>query len=125
MTREVRIDLDWIPPADVRGNALGAHRSARFASKARLRESGLAHGLEARERHPTDAWPMSGPLTIRFEVDCKRRIDGDNLLVGYKAFVDGLSDADVIRDDADIIEWQIRVRAGRTPCTRVLLRTEA
>ena len=112
MSKQARIDVDWIPPASLRGNALASHRTRRYSDKKLLRESGLAHGLELRQN--ADAcFPLTGRLRLLIQATVKRRIDGDNLLVGYKPLVDGLADAGVIRDDADIWEWTIRVDVGR------------
>ena len=112
MRRVVVIETDWIPPASLRGNALASHRTRRYSDKKALRESGLAHGLEFRQSNPDVGCPLTGRLRLTIDARVSRRIDGDNLLVSYKPLIDGLCDADIIRDDADIWEWTIRVDVG-------------
>ena len=74
-----------------------------------------------------------GPLALDITAWNKRRIDYDNLLIGYKSFLDGLQEvvkrdewgevpgAALIGDDSQIVEATIRVRIG-APRTILTLR---
>lgn len=113
--------LGWIPPENVRGNSR-AHWGARSRGARQLLESGLAHGLELRQLTP-DAYPMLGPLAIEYRVTARRKVDFDNLHVGYKHWLDGLqlelpgrkprrAGAGIIEDDRQFVKSTIITREG-------------
>ena len=108
--RGLKITVGWLPPAIVRGNTR-KHGFARAGKVAEIRASGYAHGLE----YLADGGsPLAAPYAaeVRVFVKGRRRIDADNLLVGYKAFWDGLEDANAIGNDKDIEDMRIRVSYG-------------
>ena len=89
----LHFDLPWLPPAEVRGNSR-AHWNTRRLAVAKLRESGHTHALD------TGHEPL-GPACIRFEFrHWKAKTDLDNLIIGMKAWIDGLVDAGLIQDDS-------------------------
>ena len=122
MARRATFELPWVPPAEVRGNIrLGWAQKARHVDI--LRTAGVDEGVLYRRAHPDEEFPIPGPLELRVEAWAPRHIDGDNLLIGYKGFLDGLGagtwknpGAAVIGDDHQIVSWSIRLqrRAGRS-----------
>ena len=110
MKRKAEFEVGWLPPATVRGNTR-KHGFERAGKVAEIRASGYAHGLE---------WLVNGGLPlgapyaaeVRAFIKGRRRIDADNLLMGYKAFWDGLEDANVIGNDKDIEDMRVRVFYG-------------
>ena len=112
-------NLDYIPPAQARGNARG-HWSKRATAIADLRESGFVHGLEYLNAGGS---PIDPPYSVRIAATVRRRIDIDNLLIGYKPFIDGLQDARVIRDDVDILRLSIETERGKTERSTVTIET--
>ena len=98
MHRVYTIELDWIPPRELRGNSRTDRRAA-TTERVRVRQSGKDHGvfLIASEGilEPLESFEMS------YEVWHNRTtIDLDNLLFGYKAFCDGLQDAGFFKSDS-------------------------
>ena len=123
----VKIDLPWIPHEDLRGNSRAHYqKKARAASEMNLR--GVEYGLVAKEEHPEVEFPLTGKLAVFLEVVTTKPIDGDNLMIGFKPFIDGLqveqSDgsvgAGVIVNDAQIVHWSINLAQG-TPRSSILL----
>ena len=106
--RTVSFALDWIPPAAARGNS-----RANWAAKARavreLRESGQAHALGFLNE---GGGPLEPPYALDIAATLKRAVDGDNLLIGYKGFLDGLQDGGAIADDSNIADWRLRTAKG-------------
>ena len=52
---------------------------------------GVEYGLVAKEEHPDVEFPLTGKLAIFFTVwTDEDEIDGDNMIIGFKPFVDGL-----------------------------------
>ena len=76
-----------------------------------MRESGYIRG---REYLAAGGRALIGELAllIRARVKGGRRIDGDNLMIGFKAFIDGLSDSGAILDDVLISDWRIIIERG-------------
>jgi len=107
---EIRIIIDWLPPAGVRGNSR-AHWRGKAKAARDLRESGYIRGWEWRSRGGR-ALVGELALLIRARVKGGKRIDGDNLLIGFKAFIDGLSDSGAIPDDVLISDWRILIERG-------------
>ena len=100
----IRIELPWIPPAEVRGNSR-AHYQAKARKVRELRESGYFLTREAMDGR--------GPLEkvrVSYEFHHWRKIDRLNLLVGLKGFEDGMVDAGLVADD-DPDHWEYGVVA--------------
>ena len=89
----VRIELPWIPREELRGNSRAHFQvKARYASE--LQERGIEYGLAVKTWiSPLLDYPIMGPLALDITAWNKRRIDYDNLLIGYKSFLDGLQDS--------------------------------
>ena len=86
MSEPIVIELDWIPPAEVRGNSR-AHWAKRYRVTDSMRMSGE---VRTRAIRPMDA----SRLRVTFNFKHWRKIDLDNLAIGMKAFIDGM-----FRDD--------------------------
>ena len=118
----VVFELDWIPPPELRGNSRSSWREKHQHFSAVV-DLGIVEG-----RHYINStaagvqWPMEGPLEIHIAATNPRAIDGDNLLYGYKALIDGLVKAGIIRDDREITRWTIEVHKGK-PNTELVLST--
>ena len=115
---EFSVELDWLPPPDAKPNSRKGWR-AKARAVAALRESGLAHGLEWLGQGGRTLRP---PYSLTVDARCKRVQDGDNLLIGFKGFVDGLEDAGVLTDDGRITEWTIRVHKDRADGARMVIK---
>ena len=113
--------VDWIPPEGLRGNFRG-HWGKQAGLAQDMRETGIALGLEFKQLTGSlpGFWPVTGPLAVDIWVT-HSGIDGDNLLYGYKRFIDGLqvtlSDgsrgAGIIQNDRQIVDWRILCRTDR------------
>ena len=111
------IRLDWIPPASLRGNSRTDRRTA-TKDRAAVRQSGHDHGI-ALIASEGILEPIK-TCEIAYTVYHNRaNIDLDNLLIGFKAFADGLQDAGLIeRDSAEYvhrvsIQWGGKAKRGR------------
>ena len=112
------IGLDWIPPASLRGNSRTDRRTA-TTDRSMVRQSGRDHARILMNRGG-----ILGPIKtceITYTVwHSRANIDLDNLLIGYKAFVDGLEDAGLIeRDSAEYvhrvsIQWGGKAKRGES-----------
>ena len=128
----IRIELPWIPPAELRGNSR-AHFQVKARHASELQERGIEYGIAAKTDHPHLDYPITGSLSLEVTAWNKRQVDYDNLLIGYKSFLDGLQEvvkrdkwgevpgAGLIHDDSQIVEAAIRVRIG-APRTILTLR---
>ena len=116
----VAFDLNWIPQAELRGNSRVSwqERSSLFAEIVGLGVIEARHYMNFTSQGVE--WPMEGPLQIHIVASNPRAIDGDNLLYGYKAFIDGLAQAGLIKDDREITRWAIEVKKGQ-PNTELVL----
>ena len=132
----IRIELPWIPPAELRGNSR-AHFQVKARHASQLQERGIEYGIAAKlESGRLLDYPIMGPLALDITAWNRRRVDYDNLLIGYKSFLDGLQEvvkrdewgevrgAGVIHDDSQIVEATIRSRIG-APRTILILRRAA
>ena len=115
-----RFDMEWVPPEQVRGNSR-AHWRTKARRVQEMRESGLAHGLEVISASGDTMWPLRGNLSLSVKATVKRWMDGDNLLIGYKGFIDGLADAGVLMDDKQISFWGINVEVGKDERSVIVL----
>lgn len=110
---EILLDLnfDRLPSASVRGNSRLHHIPKALATKAEL-EFGVLVGMQVIAKAPKIQFPMvaTGIVIVAHSI---RPIDGDNLLIGYKPFVDGLVRAGVLKDDAFIKSWSIELLKGK------------
>ena len=79
------IDLPWIPQEEVRGNSRVVWQvKARLVSE--LVDRGVEYGLVAKQDHPEYEYPLKGPLAIEITAWNTKRIDHENVLIGYKGF---------------------------------------
>ena len=115
--REARFDVGWTPPAILRGNARG-HWTKRKAAIAEMRESGFAHGLGYLNAGNA---PLTPPYALDVRFTVKRTVDVDNLLIGLKAFIDGVQDSGAIADDKRIERITADRRKGE-PRTEITIR---
>ena len=109
-----------------RGNAR-LHWAPKARHVADMRETGVDEGVLYKRARPGEDFPILGPLLLEVEAWTPTHVDGDNLLIGYKGFLDGLGEgtrvhpgAGVIHDDRQIIDWRIRMRRGN-PRTLITL----
>ena len=101
------LELGFIPPAAVRGNSRSA-RQAKAKTVRSLRRSGYDH---AREWLANNA-PLRPPYRVEYHAYTKRRIDADNLLIGYKPILDGIADSGAITDDGFVRHMSIETHPG-------------
>lgn len=108
------VEVGWIPVAAVRGNSrANRYEKARWVRE--YRESGFVYGGEWLRKGNA---PLRSPYTLAIRAYTERSVDGDNLLIGYKAFIDGLADSGAIADDREIAEWRIAVHQKKTTAER-------
>ena len=96
-----RVITNWIPESVLRGNSK-ARRNV--YAKAAMPIRNWAYNL-AYNYH--NDWPLHSPLVIYIGAGVQRIIDVDNLLRGYKQFVDGLEDGGVLFNDRDITTYVV------------------
>jgi len=93
MTEPIIIELDYIPPAEVRGNSR-AHWRKKSATSRELRESAKFHVIFDAQCWPTShilkLMPYDGQVRITYQFSHDRKIDIPNLAIGMKGFEDGL-----------------------------------
>lgn len=108
----VSLDLqfDRLPSASVRGNSRLHHIPKSLATKAE-REFGVLIGMQLIAQQPSIKFPLI-PSSIEIVAQSERSIDGDNLLIGYKPFIDGLVRSGVLEDDEPIKTWTIQLLTG-------------
>ena len=94
--RQWRIEIDAIPPAEIRGNA-PAHPIVAGKTKRKWREEGEVMVIHDGVFHDSDLGLEKVKITFTFHH--WRHIDLDNLTIGMKAWVDGLVDAGLISND--------------------------
>ena len=90
MTEPIVIELEYIPPAEVRGNS-----RAHWAMKAQKAKELSLSGWVRRFNEPG----LDGQVRITFAFYHWRKIDLDNLAIGMKSFVDGLIRGGLMLDD--------------------------
>ena len=121
---DIKVVCPGIPPKGLRGNSR-LHYMAKSSIAKEQRELGAQAGLKAiAVNSGSMLFDISLPIrpqSISIIATCRRAIDGDNLLIGYKPFIDGLSDAGLITDDRHIKHWKIEIRAGE-PQTEIHLK---
>ena len=102
-----------------------------------VRGAGVEYGLAAKTEYPHNEYPIHGQLAIEITAWNPKRVDWDNLAIGYKAFQDGLQEvikrdrlgfevlgAGVIVDDRQIVKATIDMRTGGERTEIVLRRAE-
>ena len=104
----VAIDMEWIPPASLRGNSRqNRHQRARLNREVRDKFQQYAEEMlndgEIEPLKDTD-------LHLEIVVWTARSIDLDNMLIGYKPVMDGLQKAGVLVDDKRIASIHISRR---------------
>lgn len=109
--REVVLRWKGVPHQKLRGNARG-HWTGRVKYVQDMRNLGLVLANSWRNSQERGELPIKGPYELRVDVWVKRWIDGDNLIIGYKSFVDGMVHARIIEDDRRIKRWTIEVNLG-------------
>ena len=125
------IDLPWIPQEEVRGNSRVVWQvKARLVSE--LVDRGVEYGLVAKQDHPEYEYPIKGPLAIEITAWNTKRIDHENVLIGYKGFLDGLQmvvkrdeygdvpGAGLIVEDSQFVTSTVKPRIG-DPKTRIII----
>ena len=119
-----KIDLDWIPPAETRGNTR-EHHIALWKEREAILDRAIIYGRAAQDEYPNNEYPLLGDLAIEITAYNPTRIDWDNLTYGYKALIDGLQrvircdklgfevhGAGLIHNDRQITDATIRARIG-------------
>ena len=95
---QIRFEMEWIPPASLCTN--GRSRKATSGERSRdngfVRSQGVYFGNLALKEGPA----FTPPYELRLTVRNQRKVDLDNLLIGYKSFVDGLVESGLIPSDA-------------------------
>ena len=104
-----------IPPASLRGNSRAGHWGQRNADRKAWRELGWAIGKEKLSEYD----PLSTPVAVSLRVWMRRRIDLDNLLIGYKPLWDGLEDSGLLANDRLIESMTIEYAGGGGPKTEI------
>ena len=94
------IELGYIPPEKVRGNARNSHWGQASGLKKKLRQSGYDHTREARSRTGLDLRQPVMKVRVTYHFHHYREIDSDNLAIGMKSFRDGMIDAGLVPDDS-------------------------
>lgn len=106
------IQTDWVPEPVLRGNSRVGWRGK--AKPLRIaRNVGYAEGLQwLSQNRNYESGLREQAIGLLIVADVNRRVDSDNLLIGYKPFIDGLADAQIIPDDRHIEQIAIRVRVN-------------
>ena len=112
----VDLEFDRLPSASVRGNSRLHHIPKSLATKAE-KEFGVLVGMQVITKNPGLNYPLEA-LEVKIVAQSVKAIDGDNLLIGYKPFIDGLTAAGLIQDDASIKAWSIELLTGE-PHTKI------
>ena len=127
----LRIELPWVPPAEVRGNFKG-HHMVRSRATSEMQELGIQYGLEAKGLYPANQYPLTGELELLVQVANPKRIDYDNALIGLKGVIDALQvvirkdrfgdveGAGVIVNDSQIVRATIETKQGE-PHTSIII----
>ena len=94
MSRQVRIELGFLPPEELRGNSR-AHWAVKARRAKDMRQSGMWHG-----RHNCMDLHHLPKVSIKYTFHNYRNIDLDNLVIGMKNWADGcLVDGEVVESD--------------------------
>ena len=121
--RNIALVTDWVPEPELRGNSR-AHMYAKAGHAAELNDLGWFYGMELKQQQPYLQTPLRGILEIEIWCWTKRDIvDGDNMQIGYKHFIDGLQEwrrnrgvklpgAHLITNDSQIKHWHIHMLKG-------------
>ena len=80
-----------------------------WAAKAKL---ALSHRNAAKSALASIAVPPRVPVTVVLTRLGPRKLDGDNLQSGFKAFRDGIADWLGVDDGSPFIDWQYQQRKG-------------
>ena len=108
---------------DVRGNSR-AHWAVKARETAEMVDRGVEYGLVAKQDHTEYEYPLKGPLAIEITAWNTKRIDHENVLIGYKGFLDGLQmvvkrdeygdvpGAGVIVEDSQFVTSTVKPRIG-------------
>ena len=108
--KPIEFEVPWIPAQQLRGN--GLDRSTHW-EKGGLRETMRTEGyVIGHQLLIGGSETVDSPCHVRVQVTNPRRIDLDNLLIGYKALWDGLQDSGLLKDDG-LIETITIHRAGK------------
>ena len=107
----IRITLEWLPPQRISGNKRGSWK-ATAGDIAQRREDAMFTGLEYKQNHPGQAFPLKGDLALRYTFFAKTKRDWVNLAFGMKPFEDGLQDAGLFEDDYQIQRAEVVRRKG-------------
>ena len=121
--KDIEITVDWVPPANMRQNALGSFRGGRYATKTELRDSGEAHARAWMHLH-NHYTAIGEPVHVLVFVRNPRELDLDNLSSGYKPFIDGIVKAGLLLDDKPSIlrRYTIEWEGKGEPRSRVVIR---
>ena len=114
------VQLPFVPKSILRGNSVAQSWRPKAQAKKEMRESGEAHGLEIVAKHPDVDFPLKTDLHIAISYWNVRRVDCDNMLIGYKALLDGMQGI-VYADDRQIQMMSISRHKG-DPATMIVIR---
>ena len=120
MGRTFTIELGWIPPGVLRGNMRGSYRGREKARTA-MKEAGKHNGMELGLDAPLEQCEVTFTLYHN-----RQALDLDNMLIGYKYWMDGMVTGGVFTDDNAVhvsaltIRWGGKVKKGESR-TRVTI----
>ena len=101
--RSWRMEVGAIPPASLRGNSR-AHHMRKYRDGRDWKQSGHDHGLtdipEMRDEEQGSAIALLQKAKITFTFHHNRKIDIDNLVIGMKNWIDGLTESGLVQDDS-------------------------
>lgn len=119
---KLTIELPW-PDRALSPNARVHWRVKAKAVKAARASAKLAAYLAMRKAKWPKAVYDEAVTQIVFTQKIRRRIDRDNCLSSCKAYLDGLADAGVIKDDCGFTHKPIRIEQG--PFRKIVIEIEA
>ena len=113
--RQIRVTYHGVPDPKLRGNKRGNWKGAEGLVK-QDKNRGLLLG---KDLLASGYKPLRGLMEIQIDAVIPRDIDGDNLLIGYKPFIDGLVRSGIMPDDKFIKDWELHIATGRPPLARI------
>lgn len=123
---EISVTLGW-PPRPLSPNYRAKHWSEISNAMRDYRNACKVDALNVRNTLPRSSWPLAAPVQahVVFVVAKGALPDVDNAIASIKAGLDGLVDAKLLRDDADIADVKavvVRGEPGRPSIVSVVLR---
>ena len=115
----MRLELRHLPDSDLSPNKR-QHPMASYKAKRVAKDEAIL--LVKEQGVPPEAFQRA-VIDITFIAADKRRRDPDNLFASCKAYIDGLVEAGLIKDDsADVVSYSIHYERGTTANTIIEVR---